>query len=101
VATQTRAPRVVTVRQIKEADEQNIDLFSENDSNFDFMTAPDGYYLWNLAAGVTLKYEKLQYNFRIASENTLNQSYREYTNRFRYYADDRGRNIIFSLKCIF
>jgi iron complex outermembrane receptor protein len=101
VAKQNRAPRVVTVRQITEAEEQGIDPFQDDSSNFDFMAAPDGYWLWNLAAGVSVRSNKVQYDFRIASENTLNTSYREYTNRFRYYANDLGNNIIFSLKCIF
>jgi iron complex outermembrane receptor protein len=101
VAKQTRAPRVVTVQEIKEAEEQGIDLFQNNNSNFDFMAAPDAYLLWNIAAGVSIKSKNVQYDFRIASENTLNTTYREYTNRFRYYADDLGRNVIFSLKCIF
>ena len=101
VAKQTRAPRVVTVREIKEAQEQNTDIFSSDPSNFDFMAAPEGYWLWNLAAGMSIKGKKVQYDIRIASENMLDQRYREYTNRFRYYADDLGRNFIFSLKCIF
>ncbi|HTF28224.1 MAG TPA: hypothetical protein VK625_05225, partial [Flavitalea sp.] len=101
VAKQTRAPRVVTVREINEAQEQHTDPFNGNTSNFDFMDAPEGYWLWNVAIGASVKSKKVQYDFRIASENTLNQKYREYTNRFRYYADDLGRNIIFSLKCIY
>jgi iron complex outermembrane receptor protein len=101
VAKQTSAPRVVTVREIKEAQDQGIDPFNNSTQNFDFMAAPDGYALWNLAAGVSFVNTKTQFDFRIASENTLNQSYREYTNRFRYYADDPGRNIIMSLKIIF
>jgi iron complex outermembrane receptor protein len=65
------------------------------------MEAPDGYWLLNLAIGASVKRDRVQYDFRIAPENTLNQTYREYTNRFRYYADDVGRNFIFSFKCIF
>lgn len=101
IAKQTRAPRVITVREIKEAKEQNTDPFNNDKSIFDFMAAPNGYWLWNVAAGVSIKGKKVKYDFRIASENTLNQQYREYTNRFRYYADDVGRNVIFSMKCIF
>jgi iron complex outermembrane receptor protein len=101
VAEQKRAPRVITPRQIQEAGENGVDLFETDDSNFDFMAAPDGYVLWNMAAGVSLKSKKSQYDFRLASENILNTTYREYTNRFRYYADEIGRNIIVSIKCIF
>lgn len=101
IAKQYRAPRVITVRQIIEAEEQDVDIFATDNSNFDFMAPPTGYGLLNLAVGASLKRDRVQYDFRIAAENALNQSYREYTNRFRYYADDVGRNFIFSLKCIF
>lgn len=101
ISKQSRAPRVISPRQILESEEQNIDPFSGDRSIFDFMEAPEGYWLLNLSAGASIKNKKVQYDFRIASENILNQKYREYTNRFRYYADDLGRNIIFSFKCIF
>ena len=101
VSHQDRAPRVVTVREIKEAYEQRTDPFKDNTDNFDFMEPPAGYLLWNISAGISIKGEKTQYDFRVASENVLNTTYREYTNRFRYYADDLGRNFIISIKCIF
>lgn len=101
IARQSRAPRVITVEEINEAQEQGIDPLESDNSNFDFMSAPDGYLLWNLSVGCSIKSSKAQYDLRIASENTLNMSYREYTNRLRYYTDDPGRNIILSLKCIF
>ncbi len=101
VSRQYRAPRVVTVREINEAQEQGKDPFVNDHSNFDFTEAPDGYLLWNVAAGISLKSDKSRYDFRIGSENVLNTTYREYTNRFRYYADDLGRNFVISVKCIF
>lgn len=101
VSKQNRAPRVVTIGEIQEAIESGSNPFADDPSNFDYMAPPDGYLLWNLALGWTLGGKKTQYDFRVASENILNSSYREYTNRFRYYADDMGRNIILSVKCIF
>ena len=101
MSRQSRAPRVVTVEEINDAHEQGKDPFENDDSNFDFMEAPPGYFLWNVAAGVSVKGEKTQYDFRLGSDNLLNTTYREYTNRFRYYADDLGRNFIISVKCIF
>lgn len=101
VSRQHRAPRVLTVREINEAHQQGVDPFDSDRSSFDFMEAPDGYFLWNVSAGASIKNEKTQYDFRIGAENLLNTSYREYTNRFRYYADDLGRNFIVSIKCIF
>jgi iron complex outermembrane recepter protein len=101
VTRQNRAPRVITAREIDEARESNTDPFENDKRNFDFMEAPPAYWLLNLSAGVSLPTKKVQYDFRISSDNTLNRKYREYTNRFRYYADDLGRNIIVSFKCIF
>lgn len=100
VAKQRRAPKVITVRQIKDAQDQDV-AFNAEGSNFDFMTAPEGYFLWDLSAGIAIKGKNVQYDFRVASQNTLNQAYREYTNRFHYYADELGRNIVLAFKCIF
>jgi iron complex outermembrane receptor protein len=101
VSKQIYAPRVVTVREIEEAEENDTDPFNGDTSIFDFTEAPDGYALVNAAMGFSIRGEKVQYDFRLSAENLLDQRYREYTNRFRYYADDLGRNVIFSIKCIF
>jgi iron complex outermembrane receptor protein len=101
VDQQRRAPRVVTVREIKEAYDDERNIFQENDANFDFTPAPSGYFLWNLSTGSSVRTNSLKYDLRLTAENVLNTSYREYTNRFRYYADDLGRNFMLSVKCIF
>jgi iron complex outermembrane recepter protein len=101
VSKQVFSPRVITVREIKEADENNTDPFHGDASIFDFAEAPDGYFLLNAATGFSIKRQKIQYDFRLSAENILSQRYRNYTNRFRYYADDLGRNISLSVKCIF
>jgi iron complex outermembrane receptor protein len=100
-ARQNRAPRVVSVRDIETAHEQNQDPFNGSTANFDFMAAPAGYALWNMSAGFSVHAGKTRYDLRASAENILNTSYREYTNRFRYYANDLGRNFILSVKCIF
>jgi iron complex outermembrane receptor protein len=84
-----------------EAQVEGVDLFKDDTSIFDFQEAPKGYFLWNISIGASIRRSHVQYNLRISSENTLNKKYREYTNRHRYYADDIGRNITLSLKCIF
>jgi iron complex outermembrane receptor protein len=38
-----------------------------------------------------MTYKKLEVNLSVS--NALNAAYRDYLNRFRYYADDQGRNI--------
>ncbi len=101
VARQGRAPRVITPRQIMEAAQQGTDLFANNSKIFDFKEVPNAYTLLTVSAGFSISRAKVRYDFRMSVENALNTSYREYTNRFRYYADEIGRNFVFSLKCIF
>ncbi len=101
VLQQKFAPRVVTVRTIRDADANGGDPFEDDSSIFDFAPAPDGYTLVDVALGFSISRAKTQYDFRLAAENLFNQRYRDYTNRFRYYADDIGRNVILSIKCIF
>ncbi len=101
VAMQDRAPRVVTPREIIEAGEGGVDPFETDKSNFDFMEAPPAYTLVNVSTGFSVPSKSVRYDVRLAVENLLNTSYREYTNRFRYYADDIGRNFMISIKCIF
>jgi len=99
--TQHRAPRTITVQEFNQALEQSADPLGGSSANFDFMDASASYWLWNMAVGISVNAAKTKYDFRLASENTLNTTYREYTNRFRYYADDLGANILFSIKCTF
>ena len=101
IAQQHRAPRTITPREFNDAILEDTDPLQGSSSNFDFMDAPDAYWLINVAVGVTADWGKARYDFRLAAENILNTEYREYTNRFRYYADDLGRNFLFSIRCTF
>jgi iron complex outermembrane receptor protein len=101
VARQTRAPRTITPRAFREASETETDPLNGSDRAFDFMAAPTDYALVQAAMGVSLKREKIKYDIRLAADNVLNTAYREYTNRFRYYADEIGRNFIISIKTTF
>lgn len=101
VDRQRRAPRVVTPREILDAYAQNVDLFADDTRNFDYMASPSAYMLANLATGFSYKGDKVRYDFRLSAENALNNAYREYTNRFRYYANELGRNFILSIHCVF
>lgn len=73
---------------------QDLDNIPENAlENFDFAAAPAGYWLWNFGAGIDLKLKhKQQLGFYLNIENLLNTQYRNYMNRFRYFADELGRN---------
>lgn len=67
--------------------------------NSDFLPPPKAYSLWSLQAGATLKVsEKQQLEIGINVQNLFNTVYRDYLNRFRYYADDMGRNASLRLK---
>ena len=101
VAHQSRAPRVVTVREINDAKAQGVDLFATDNRNFDFVAAPAGYGLISLSAGISKPIKKSMIDVRISVDNLTNVAYREYTNRMRYYANDLGRNISLALKYSF
>jgi iron complex outermembrane receptor protein len=101
VAKQFRAPRVITAREFQEAIISGSDPLGGSTGNFDFMDAPAGYVLASVSAGYSWELQQSRLDLRIAIENVLNTSYREYTNRMRYYADDIGRNVSMSLKYIF
>jgi iron complex outermembrane receptor protein len=59
----------------------------------DYAAPPAGYYLVNLNWGMSIK----GFDLSLRVSNALNAAYRDYLNRFRYYADDQGRNISFKL----
>jgi len=96
-----RSPRVIAIDDFQQAITAGEDPLGGSTKNFDFMEPPPGYFLAGLAAGYSLALGKGKLDARVASENLFNHAYREYTNRLRYYADDIGRNITFSLKYTF
>jgi iron complex outermembrane receptor protein len=98
ISQQKHGPRIITPGQLLEAQQQGIDLLADDNRNFDFASAPDGYWLVGGSTGVSVKTGASRLDFRVSVENGLNSSYREYTNRFRYYADDLGRNFIASIQ---
>ncbi len=65
----------------------------------DFAPPPAAYSLWNVQAGTTITItEKQSLEIGVAIQNLFNTTYRDYLNRFRYYADDMGRNASIRLK---
>lgn len=61
-------------------------------------TTPDAYHLFEAAIGGTIAIADQQtLSVRLSCENLFNQLYKEYTNRFRYYAHDLGRNVYLRL----
>jgi iron complex outermembrane receptor protein len=68
-------------------------------ANSDFLPPPKAYILWNLQAGTSVRIaEKQELELGINIQNLFNTVYRDYLNRFRYYADDMGRNASLRLK---
>lgn len=61
--------------------------------------SPDPYFLLNGTADFTIKLpHHREVKFMIVGDNVLNALYKEYTDRFRYYAHERGAN--FSLRTL-
>jgi iron complex outermembrane recepter protein len=63
-------------------------------SNSDYSPPPAGYLVANVIAGVSRTTRLGDTQFSLEINNLLNQQYRDYMNRYRYYADEIGRNII-------
>lgn len=58
-------------------------------------TTPEAYHLFEASLGATIPISKTQLlSLYLSAENLLNTEYKEYTNRFRYYAHDLGRNVL-------
>ncbi|MFM8348853.1 MAG: TonB-dependent receptor domain-containing protein, partial [Bacteroidota bacterium] len=101
VFRQNRSPRTITPTEFLIASAQGTDPLAGSTRNFDFLAAPEGYFLFQASAGCSIMGNRLRYDFRISGDNLFNAAFREYTNRFRYYADDLGRNIRLSIKITF
>ncbi|GAA4412805.1 TonB-dependent receptor [Nibrella viscosa] len=68
-------------------------------ANSDFMAPPPAYSLWNLSAGGLLPLsEHQQLELGVTVTNLFDVTYRDYLNRFRYFADDLGRNLSVRVK---
>ncbi|MEO1548644.1 MAG: TonB-dependent receptor [Bacteroidota bacterium] len=86
---QFQAPRTLDLESINNGD---IDI-SISQEIFDVKDPPEGYFLldfsWNFG------WEN--FSGSVAVQNVLNTSYRSYLNDLRYFADEPGTNVIFSL----
>ncbi|MCC6818072.1 MAG: TonB-dependent receptor [Bacteroidia bacterium] len=59
----------------------------------DYLPPPDAYILINAEIKNEFKIKQQTFKWAIQVNNLFNQQYRDYLNRFRYYADAQGRNI--------
>jgi len=101
VLRQNRAPPVILPIKFQELNGEVADPLEGSEKNFDFQEAPDGYFLLGTSVGLSVPQKKSKYEFRVHGDNLLNTSYRDYTNRLRYFADELGRNIRISANIIF
>lgn len=67
----------------------------------DFAVPPPGYFLLGAEAGLNLTLGKRPMSVILTGSNLLNTAYRDYLNRFRYFADEPGRNVSIKLKTNF
>ncbi len=79
-----------TMRQSRVPDEKN--------GKQDYKEPPPGYTLLNADFSTSFKLRGLRLTVGISGRNLFNTVYREYLNTFRYYTDERGRNIGLRLK---
>lgn len=86
---QTRAPVTVYPADIPEYEGEKI---------YDFAPAPRGYTLLNMEFGMKIPLHDRELSISVGGENLLNNTYRVYMNRLRYFADEPGRNFIVRLK---
>ena len=64
----------------------------------DYMAPPPAYFLLQAEAGTYLRISKQEVLLTFTVQNMLNTKYRDYLDRFRYYADAAGRNFILRLQ---
>lgn len=89
VARQIMAPEVITPQQILNAYENQTDIISSETSPFDIAEAPNRYWV----TGTYVSVEKQQLSVRLRVNNLWNATYRIYTDRLRYFADQIGRDL--------
>ncbi|WP_129020517.1 TonB-dependent receptor [Edaphocola flava] len=63
------------------------------EANSDYEAPPKGYQLINLRAGLEWPVGKQTLSVDVSVNNLTNQLYKDYMNRFRYYAHDLGRSV--------
>ncbi|UOQ54439.1 TonB-dependent receptor [Hymenobacter cellulosivorans] len=65
----------------------------DNYETRDLLAPPAGYALLNAEIGTTIRWGRLPLEVSLAGSNLLNQRYRDYLNRYRYFTDEMGRNV--------
>lgn len=96
VAKQNRVPTKVIFSEIP------TDEIIFNQYGGDFAPPPPAYMLWSTAFTQQLKFNnRTGLDLSLTVSNLLNTAYRDYLNRFRYFADEIGRNFVIRAKYSF
>jgi iron complex outermembrane receptor protein len=91
---QTQHPRILTVQEFLNAfQDDELNRFADDASDFDILAPPPAFLLANFSYQASWK----QLSWRFQVKNIFNTSYRNYTDRLRYFADDLGRNFVVSI----
>ncbi len=67
----------------------------------DFLPPPDAYFLLGMSAGTSLQFKRSKLKFTLSIDNLLNEKYRDYLNRLRYFADDTGIDVSLGVNLVF
>ncbi len=59
----------------------------------DYTEPPPAYHLFNMMAGSNYRMARRELSINAGVDNLFNRKYKDYLNRYRYYAHDIGRNI--------
>ncbi|MCH2214103.1 MAG: TonB-dependent receptor [Flavobacteriales bacterium] len=90
---QWQAPRTVSPTVLASGTEE----ITANSEIFDFADAPEGYFLLELSWNCQWN----GFSLNIAVNNVFDIGYRDYLNEMRYFADEPGRNFLFTLNYTF
>jgi iron complex outermembrane receptor protein len=70
-------------------------------TNTDYVAPPPGYFLLNASVGFSIPIGGHSITFSLTASNLLNQVYRDYMDRFRYFTDEPGRNFTLRVRIPF
>lgn len=90
VAKQNNLPTTKQTLEINTS--SNTVTFGQND---DYLAPPSGYHLFGSSLSSNVKIRNQIIDFRIGVQNVFNITYRDYLNRYRYFANEAGRNFFF------
>ncbi|UFH57494.1 hypothetical protein [Spirosoma sp. KNUC1025] len=90
VAKQNRTPAVASRQQNGEV------IFTG-----DFAPPPPAYFLLGAELGFTAQLGGQSMSVILTGSNLVNVAYRDYLNRFRYFADEPGRNVSLKIRVPF